>query len=175
MRYAKVVNGKIKHVISGLAPDDYIQITKLWSTPTDYPNEFYSKDSNVPRLTVVGGEVHETWGSTIKSVDIIKDEIYEIQRQDRKKAENVPLLFKGENIEIDSEKKKSRISNLAAKNKAFKLGRNKWADYAIQDVKDLQNLLDDTIQAAFDIERASNATVESMTTHDQLKDYLYPL
>jgi len=174
MKYAQVKNGKVVATQQGIEPTGWVEVQVKWEMPTDYPSNFYSPTSNIPRLTVVGNEVHETWGFTLKSVDSIKVEIYEQQRQARKTFEAVPIDYLGKKIDVSTEAKRSRIMTLKGKDKKLKVGVNDWLDLSTQEVKDLQDLVDDTTQTGFDAENAANTTVAALTTHQQLADYLQP-
>ena len=172
MKYAKIKNGKIVDVINGLAPDDYVEVIQQWEAPTDYPLEFYVTSSNEPIVSVVDGEAHEHWGFILKTVDNIKLDIYEKQKTIRNNTEDLPIDFKGKKVKIKGDKSKTRIENLNGFGIGFKFGPNDWADFTPKDIKDLQDLLYNSTQAAFSTERIENGKVSAMKTHNELKIYL---
>ena len=85
MKFAKVENEIIVDVIIGNAPEDYVEVLKKWDKPVDFPLEFYVTGSTEPILSIVGSEVQEKWTFILKSVEQIKDVIYNRQKKDRYK------------------------------------------------------------------------------------------
>lgn len=176
MKYAKIKNDKVIDVINGLAPDDYVEVIKQWEAPTDYPLDFYVTSSNEPIVSVINGEAHEYWGFILKSVNDIKEDIYVKQNNKRNESESTPVTYLGKDFDISTERKRNGILTLAkTKNKKLKVKNNDWIDLTKAQVAELQDLIDDTIQAWFDVEYADNTEVDAMTTHDELAAYLETL
>ena len=173
MKYAKIKNGKVIHVINGLAPDDYVEVIQKWIAPTPYPVDFYVTGSNEPIVSIEGDEVHENWLFILKSVDSIKDDIYVKHSKKRDKAEETPVIYLAKEFDISTERKRNGILTLkATKDKKLKVKNNEWIDLTKAQVAELQDLVDDTIQGWFDAEYSDNTEVDALTTHDELLAYV---
>ena len=178
MKFAKIKNGKVVDIISGLAPDNYIKVIQDWALPTEYPLSFYVTTSKEPIVFVVGEEAHESWGFILKSVDNIKDELYSGQSEARLVKEKTLIPYMGKEFDISTERKRNGLLSLSktkSKKKKIKVKKNDWIDLNKKQVEDLQELIDDTVQAWFDDEFNNNSEVAALTTYDELKEYVESL
>jgi hypothetical protein len=174
MKYAQVINGKVVATQSGAEPtgSGWVAVQKQWSIPTDYPGNFYSPTSNIPRLTVVGDEVHETWGFALKPLEAIKSELYQSQKEDRKKAQLGSFMLGDVEITLKDREDSLIIASLTAKDMKFKLGQGQWVQMSGVEVQALKDAHELHVQAAYDAEEASNLEVDMLDTIDKLNEYL---
>ena len=174
MKYAKVKNGKIVATQSGAKPvgSGWVEVAKQWHIPNDYPSIFYSPTSNVPRLTVVGDEVHETWGFALKSVEVIKDGLYQSQKADRKKAQLGSFMLGNLEIALKDREDSLIIASLTPKDRKFKIGQGQWIQMSAVEVQALKDSHELHVQAAYNAEELANSVVCALTTHDELSAYI---
>ena len=174
MKYAQVINGKIVATQSGAEPvgGGWVEVVKQWYIPNDYPSSFYSPTSNIPRLTVVGDEVHETWGFALKSVEVIKDGLYQSQKADRKKAQLGSFMLGNVEIALKDREDSLIIASLTPKDRKFKIGQGQWVHMSAVEVQALKDSHELHVQAAYNAEELANSEVDALTTHDELDSYL---
>ena len=172
MKYAKIKNGKIKDVINGLAPSDYVEVIKQWKAPTDYPLEFYVTSSNEPIVSVVNNEAHENWGFILKDIESIKNDIYNKQKEKRKLKQLGTFLVGALPVSLKDREDSIIISSLDLEPLRFKAGINQWITLTTTEVVALKSAHRSHVQAAYDWEMDNNETVSALTTHDELLNYL---
>ena len=174
MKYAKVKNGKIVATQSGAEPtgSGWVEIKKQWAIPTDYPSSFYSPTSNTPRLTVVGDEVHETWGFALKSLEAVKSDLYQAQKEDRKKAQLGSFILGDVEITLKDREDSLIIASLTPKDRKFKIGQGQWIHMLAAEVQALKDSHELHVQAAYNAEELANSEVSALTTHDELSAYI---
>jgi len=172
MKYAKIQNGKVVATQQGIEPDGWVLILKQWERPSEYPSNFYSPTSNIPRLTVVGNEVHETWGFTLKSADSIKTEIYQAQKVERQ-AKQLGSFMVGElEVTLTDREDSLIISSLAEEPTKFKVAEGSWAVLTGEEVAALKLAHRTHVQTAYDWEMNSNREVGALSTLEDLMLYL---
>ena len=172
MKYAKIKNGKVKHVINGLAPADYVEVIQKWIAPTDYPVSFYVTGSNEPIVSVEGDEVHENWNFILKSVEAIKDDIYDSQKLTRHKKQLGTFMVGELPVTLTDREDSMIISSLDNQPLRFKTGRNQWMTLTTPQVVALKAAHRAHVQDAYDWEMNGNAEVTALTTHDELLAYV---
>lgn len=170
MKYAKIKNNRISHVINGLAPPDYVEVIVKWVYPTEYPLGFYVNNSNEPIATIEGNEVHENWAFILMDIEGIKNYIYDEQQKIRCKMQLGSFEFDGDTIVLEDRSDIDKIKLLSDNSNGYKFGRNKWkrGQGKIIQLKLAAAVHDD---AAWDWEMANNDLVDVMTTEDELKIY----
>lgn len=171
MKYAKVVNTRVVGTASGLKPDgkDWLPVVKKWEAPLDYPMSFYITDSNVPRLAVVGGEVHETWGFNLKQIDHIKSELYKELSNQRWELEEAGFGFNGVTIPA-SPTAQVKIPEMPISINSFKISDGVFL--TLEDTQPLKDALVSHIQSCYEWENLECDKVSACNTHDELKNYL---
>jgi hypothetical protein len=176
MRYAQLINGKIVATQSGAEPagSGWVEIKNQWAIPTDYPSNFYSPTSNVPRLTEVGDEVHETWGFTLKPVETIKDSIYKDQKYTRQQMQLGSFLVGDLSITLKDREDSLIISSLPEADTRYKVAQGHWITLSAAEVKTLKEAHRTHVQYAYDWEMNSNFEVDALFTHEDLVVYLTP-
>jgi len=172
MKYAKVVNNKIIDIIQGYAPSDYIPVKQLWSLPSLYPSSFYVTDSNIPVLSVVGAEVHESWNFTLKLAQAVKDDINLLQKTKRQEKQLGSFVTGGMTIYLKDREDSLIIVGLAEVPTNFKISQGQWITLTALQVTQLKADHLAHVQAAYDWEMTENLLVAAMTTLDELKVYL---
>lgn len=169
MKKAKIINGKI-NIINGMAPSDYLDVTQMWSIPTDYPIDFYLKGSNGPLVSFIDGKFEESWKFTLKNTEMIKDVIYDLLKKERSKRQKGPFTFDGATITLKNRSDAVDIALLSDTAKSYKLGRGQWVTTPGKIIQ-LKNAVASHVQNSFDWEKEQNNLVETMTTIDELKTY----
>ena len=172
MKYAKIVDNKVVDVVTGLKPKGYVVVIKKWSIPRDYPSDFYVPTSNVSRLNVVDGEVHETWGFALKDVDSIKQDIYKKQKLERQQKQLGSFMVGEMEVSLKDREDSLIIASLTAKNRKFKVGQGKWATLTGVEVQALKDAHEAHVQTAYDWEMQSNTDVDAILDHDGLAAYV---
>ena len=172
MKYAKIKNGKVVDVVTGLQPNGYVEVTVNWSMPTTYPSYFYYFKTSKPILSVVDGAVFEDLEIILKPLHLIKNKVYEQLKLEREKLEKIPINYLGIEIDISTDKKRSSILSLKAKAKKVKVKDGQWLDLTKSELEALQILIDDTAQAWYDTEYAKTVIVDSLITIDDVKNYV---
>ena len=84
----------------------------------------------------------------------------------------------GKEFDISTERKRNGLLSLSktkSKKKKIKVKKNDWIDLDKKQVEDLQELIDDTVQAWFDDEFNNNSEVAALTTYDELKEHVESL
>lgn len=172
--FVRVKNNRLIKQQRGIKPsgDDWAEVVKKWARPEAYPSNFYAPDSNVPRLTVVGNEVHETWGFNLKPVEIIKSELYEEHKFARYKLQLGSFIYKSDDILIGDRETSLTIAALPEVKTNYKISSNNWLVLSARDVVDFKLAHQNHVQAAFDWEMDANAEVDALTTHDELSAYI---
>lgn len=172
MKYAKVKDGRIVDVVEGLQPEGYKPVKKMWQRPTDYPSDFYSPDSNIPRYAVVDDEPQETWGFNLKSVEAIKEFIYEIRKVDRYKLQMSSFVFNSIEIPIGDRETSLLIASMPEVETNYKLSNNNWLTISAAEIPAFKEAHRLHVQNAYDWEKSETDLVSAMTTHNELKVYL---
>lgn len=133
-----------------------------WLDEAEIKGEWsFSENDYVEQVAVQG----------VKSLESCKNELYKLQKKAKKEKEIQPLLFKDKLIDISTEDNKNRIHGLKDKGKKFKVGTNDYMDLTSQDVKDLQELLGDTLDTAISKEAEDNEEVNLIGNYGALKAY----
>lgn len=174
MKYAQVRNGRVVTTQQGIEPagDDWYEVQIKWVRPSDYPDFFYSVNSNIPKLSVVGNEVHENWDFNLKTVDNIKAIFYENHKQARYTLQLGSFIYDGNNIPIGDRETSLIIGSLTEHNTEYKIANNEWLTILAADIPAFKEAHRQHVQDAYNWEKAENVTVAAMTTLDELKDYL---
>lgn len=173
MKYAQVRSGRIVRTQVGIKPtgDDWYEVQVKWVRPTDYPNFFYSPDSNVPKLTIVGEEVHENWSFTLKPVDYVKSVFYKTHKKERYVLQLGSFIYDGNEVPIGDRETSLTIASLDNTETEYKLYDNEWLTLTALQIPIFKEAHRKHVQDAYDWEKAENELVESMTTLDELRDY----
>jgi len=169
--FARVKNGKVVGQQRGIEPvgDNWVHIDKKWELPTAYPFDFYSPTSNIPKLSIVGREVHETWDFVLKSVDFVKEIFYEEYRVARYALQIGSFVYNGQDILIGDRETSFIIASLPEEQTNYKLKNGSWLVLSASDVVAFKQAHHDHVQGAYDWEKSENDTVSAMTTLDELK------
>jgi len=170
--YVRVHGGKIINHQSGIEPTgpEWVKVIKKWIRPTDYPSDFYSPTSNVPKLDIVGNEVHETWGFTLKPVEFIKAIFYEEHRKARYVLQIGSFVYDGQDILIGDRETSLIIASLPEVQTNYKLSNGNWLDLSPSDVVIFKEAHRAHVQGAFDWEKTESELVGAMDI-DELKAY----
>lgn len=174
MKYAQVINGKVVTTQQGIKPvgSEWLAVQVKWQRPSDYPSNFYSPTSNKPRLTVVGNEVHETWGFTLKSVGSIKAEIYRQLTTKRDFMLFGDIVSDGMTITVRDERDIQVVTNMGDLPVRFKRGTGDRISLTAAQAMDFRLVYEAKVQTAFDWEESEEDKVGALLTHDELKAYL---
>jgi hypothetical protein len=174
MKYALVVNNKVTSTQTGIKPIGWVEVVKKWEVPSDYPSNFYVATSNIPRLTVVDNEVHETWGFVLKSVESIKYEIYQSQKEERQRKQLGEFFLGDITIVLKDREDSLIISSLPETDTRYKVSQGNWVALTASDIIQLKNAHGLHVQAAYDWEMNANNEVDLLVTLDDLVKYITP-
>lgn len=170
MKFAKVLDDKVIDIITGTAPSDYVIVLNKWTKPTEYPIEFYVTGSHEPIVRVEGGEVHETWDFILKSINEIKDVIYDVQQKERAVRQKGSFPFDGGTVTLIDRSDAINIALLTDTANSYKVGKGHWITTPGK-ITQLKSATAAHVQDAYDWELSENLTVEALTTIDELKTY----
>lgn len=173
MKYAKIVNGKVKATVSGLKPFTgvWLPVVKKWECPTEYPSEFYVTNSNVPRMKIVGEEVHESWEFTLTTLDLLVAEQFGLIAEKRWELEVAGFDFEGMTVPATATAQ-VKIPEMTTSIEAFKVADGVFI--SLVDTQPLKDALVAHVQRVYKWEMDECDKVKAFNTHKELADYLYP-
>jgi hypothetical protein len=111
----------------------------------------------------------------LKSVEAVKTELYQSQKEERQKKQLGEFQFSGMAVVLKDREDSLIISSLPEAATRYKLGQGQWITLSIAQVVALKEAHRLHVQAAYDWEMNANADVDALTTLDEIEAYLVQL